>query len=106
MRISPALGASKPAIMLRIVVLPQPLGPSRVRSSPRRIARSSAWTATTGPKLLLTRRSSTAGAARSCCSVGIDREDAAQAESAVGQEHEERGGDDEEGRDRGDGRVA
>ena len=60
MRISPELGLSKPAIMLRTVVLPQPLGPSRVRTSPRRMASSSSCTASTAPKLLLTRTSSTA----------------------------------------------
>src|SRR5208282_2087960 len=106
MRISPELGVSKPAIMLRTVVLPQPLGPSRVKTSPRRIASSSSCTASTGPKLLLTRTSSTALAPLAWCSVAIDREHPAEAQILVGGEHEGCGGEDEEGRDRGDGRIA
>ncbi len=33
-RISPSLGCSKPATIRSVVVLPQPLGPSRVKNSP------------------------------------------------------------------------
>ena len=36
----PPLGATSPAMRLRSVVLPQPEGPSRVRNSPRAMARS------------------------------------------------------------------
>ena len=36
MRISPAVGSSKPATMRSVVVLPQPEGPSSVRNSPER----------------------------------------------------------------------
>jgi hypothetical protein len=34
MRTRPPVGASRPAMIFRIVVLPQPLGPSRVKNSP------------------------------------------------------------------------
>ena len=34
MRMVPAVGASKPASIMRQVVLPEPDGPSRVRNSP------------------------------------------------------------------------
>ena len=37
---SPLEGSSKPAIILRVVVLPQPEGPRRVTNSPSLIARS------------------------------------------------------------------
>src|SRR3984893_18508567 len=44
-RISPASGARKPATSRRVVVLPQPDGPSRATSSPGRTARSRPATA-------------------------------------------------------------
>ena len=40
-RIEPAVGASKPASIIRQVVFPDPEGPSRVRNSPFRTWRSS-----------------------------------------------------------------
>src|SRR4051812_8993260 len=39
-----------PAVISRVVVLPQPDGPSSATSSPSRISRSSASTAVTAPK--------------------------------------------------------
>ena len=54
MKISPSLGNSKPAIMRRSVVLPQPEGPSSEKNSPWRIAISAASTAVTSPKRLVT----------------------------------------------------
>ena len=36
-RIRPSSGTSKPAIIRRVVVLPQPLGPSSEKNSPSRI---------------------------------------------------------------------
>ena len=45
-RISPSLGCSKPAIIRSVVVLPQPLGPSRVKNSPSRDSRLRSSTAT------------------------------------------------------------
>ncbi|MNR67410.1 hypothetical protein D3C85_1913750 [compost metagenome] len=47
-RISPLVGNSKPAIMRRRVVLPQPDGPSRVKNSLSRMSRSTLFSAT-GP---------------------------------------------------------
>ena len=45
MAMSPAVGVSKPAIIIRVVVLPEPLGPSRVRNSPERMSSETPSTA-------------------------------------------------------------
>src|SRR5215470_7115469 len=58
--ISPAVGDSKPAIIRRVVVLPEPLGPSSVRNSPGATVRETPSTAITDPKVFDTRRSSSA----------------------------------------------
>src|SRR5882672_2022396 len=50
--ISPRSGFSRPAMRRRVVVFPQPLGPSRVRNSPAFASRLRSFTATTAPKLL------------------------------------------------------
>src|SRR5215475_7946135 len=47
--ISPAVADSKPAIIMRVVVLPEPLGPSSVRNSPGATVRETPSTAITGP---------------------------------------------------------
>src|SRR5438128_5951438 len=52
-RISPPSGARKPATRRRVVVLPQPDGPSRATSSPGRTMRSRPTTAPTSPKRLV-----------------------------------------------------
>src|SRR5215470_2057653 len=52
MRISPAVGSSKPAIMRKVVVLPQPDGPTKTTNSPSSITMLRFLTATTGPKTL------------------------------------------------------
>src|SRR6266536_2067314 len=57
-RISPAVADSKPAIIMRVVVLPEPLGPRRVRNSPDATVRETLSTASTAPKLLDTATSS------------------------------------------------
>src|SRR5215207_4663746 len=54
MRIVPALGSSNPAISRSRVVLPQPLGPSRAKNSPRAISSETPSTAVTSPKRLVT----------------------------------------------------
>src|SRR5437763_824772 len=51
MRISPAVGSSRPAIMRSSVVLPDPEGPRRTRNSPSRLSRSTLLTAPTLPRL-------------------------------------------------------
>src|SRR6185503_3619593 len=56
MRISPESGSTKPAIIRRVVVLPHPLGPSRVTNSPARTSRETASTATTSSYVLTTSR--------------------------------------------------
>ena len=50
----PALGCSNPAIIRRVVVLPQPEGPSKVKNSPWAISRSTSRTATNSSKLFVT----------------------------------------------------
>src|SRR6185503_4669755 len=52
--ISPPSGRSRPATSRRVVVLPQPLGPRRVNTSPRWTSREARSTATWGGKTLLT----------------------------------------------------
>ena len=50
MKISPEVGVSRPEIMLRVVVLPQPDGPTMMRNSPSSIRRWTPATATADPK--------------------------------------------------------
>jgi hypothetical protein len=50
----PAVGNSKPAIIRRVVVLPQPDGPSIEKNSPRPMPKSASWTATKSPYSLRT----------------------------------------------------
>ena len=49
---SPPSGVSKPAMMFKVVVLPQPLGPSRVSSLPLGTSKETPSTAVTSPNLL------------------------------------------------------
>ncbi len=55
----PDVGSSKPPIMRRVVVLPQPDGPSSEKNSPSRTSRSMWSTATTSPNFLTTSTSRT-----------------------------------------------
>src|SRR5438093_13279732 len=57
-RISPAVADSKPAIIMRVVVLPEPLGPSSVKNSPDATVREMSSTARTAPNVLDTATSS------------------------------------------------
>src|ERR1700722_18210401 len=52
MQIDPWVGVSNPAIMRRVVVLPQPLGPRKATSSPRSTLRLKSLTTTSAPKVL------------------------------------------------------
>src|SRR5919204_200311 len=61
----PASGTSKPAIIRRLVVLPQPLGPSSEKNSPSAIESDTSCTAATRPNPLLT-PSSAIATLRSC----------------------------------------
>src|SRR5262245_39806831 len=70
-RTSPAVGDSCPAIIRRIVVLPQPEGPKRQQYAPPGIFRSMLLTAVVSPKRLLTATSSTLPRAAVRCSAGI-----------------------------------
>ncbi len=49
-RIDPSLGASVPAIRLKVVLLPDPLGPIRPRISPWPSVNETFWTAVNPPK--------------------------------------------------------
>jgi hypothetical protein len=51
--ISPADGPRNPAIRLSVVVLPEPLGPSRVTKLPAGVFSVTSATAVTGPNVLL-----------------------------------------------------
>src|SRR5881398_1305079 len=51
MRMSPEVGSSRPAIIRRSVVFPEPDGPRRTRNSPSRLCRSTLLTAPTFPRL-------------------------------------------------------
>ena len=59
MRTSPEVASSRPAMMLSVVVLPQPDGPSSVTNSPSSMRRSTSLQASTAPKDLQTLTSST-----------------------------------------------
>src|SRR5215467_3357071 len=50
-RISPAVGVSRPAIMRRRVVFPEPDGPRKTRNSPSRVSRLTLLTAPSSPSL-------------------------------------------------------
>src|SRR5205814_9437896 len=52
-RMSPAVGGVKPATIMRVVVLPDPLGPSNVTNSPGATSRSTCATAVTSPYRLV-----------------------------------------------------
>src|SRR6266481_3056502 len=60
-RISPAVADSKPAIIISVVVLPEPLGPSSVRNSPDATVRETSSTASTAPNVFDTATSSSSG---------------------------------------------
>src|SRR6266581_6449273 len=64
--ISPLSGRSSPATSRSVVVLPQPLGPRSVKTSPRRTSRDARSTAGFGPKALLTSSSA------KTVSIGLD----------------------------------
>src|SRR5947209_855506 len=51
MRISPAVGCSRPAIMRRRVDLPESEGPRKTRNSPSRVTRFTLFTAPSSPSL-------------------------------------------------------
>ena len=59
MKISPAVGSSKPASIRRVVVFPQPEGPRRERNSAGCTWRERESTATTSAKRFVTSTSST-----------------------------------------------
>ena len=64
-RIRPDVTVSSPAIRRKVVVLPQPDGPSKVTRLPASIVKLTSRTAVTGPYCLVTRESSIRAARRS-----------------------------------------
>src|SRR5258705_39155 len=103
-RTRPAVGSTKPAIRLRVVVLPQPDGPSSESSSPSYTTRSRPATARTPSYSRLQPASSTTGRAIRSVSPVVE-EHAAQVQEPVGEPDDQEGAHDEEGRQRGDGRI-
>src|SRR6185312_16857708 len=94
-RIVPAVGRSKPAIMRRMVVLPQPEGPSRVMNSPLSKARLTSLTTVVPPKALTRfsmRRNSSA-------MVLVRKHRGAGGEAREQLDHAHRGPGDDEGND-------
>src|SRR5437879_3858591 len=75
--IRPSSGASKPAIIRSVVVLPQPLGPSSEKNSPSAIGKLTSSTAPTPPKRLLTPSRAIATDRSSAIRRVYDRESAA-----------------------------
>src|SRR5216684_1720300 len=51
-KMRPPVGSSRPAIMRKVVVLPQPEGPSRQKNSPFPMVKVESLTATKSPKAL------------------------------------------------------
>src|SRR6185437_11029555 len=99
--ICPLVGRSKPAIMRRVVVLPQPEGPRSVKNSPGGMRRSIASTATTSSKAFVSFWSAT-----SPCTSDLEGRDggrlAATGEAAVEEEGEREGAQREHQRHRRD----
>src|SRR5215813_9121908 len=95
MKMSPAVGVSSPAIMLSVVVLPQPDGPTSTTNSPSGTARSMASTARVEAKSLVSFSSRTAATL-----LPQEAEGEAAHEVFLDQEAED---DDRERRDRADG---
>src|SRR5690348_12313598 len=97
MMISPAVTRSRPAIMRKVVVLPQPEGPSRQTTSPAATERSASLTATKSPNFLVILRASIVDIP----SLSLDGAEGDAAQQVVLQEegHQE-DGDEEQGLDR------
>ena len=74
MKIRPEEGVSKPASILRSVVLPQPEPPSRAKSSPLPISSETSSTATNPPNRLLTASTRTKPGAKPPGSSGTARQ--------------------------------
>src|SRR5258705_11121463 len=95
MRMRPAVGSTKPAIRLSVVVFPQPDGPRRERNSPSSTARSSASTARTLPYARVQPWSSTT-AFGTALAMSVLEQDPAEAEIPVGEPDHQKGDQDEE----------
>src|SRR5882672_9812990 len=72
-KMRPEVGNSNPAIMRKVVVLPQPDGPSRQKNSPSRTVKVESCTATKSAKALC-RRSTRISAMSLLGELGDDRE--------------------------------
>src|ERR1019366_2597341 len=102
----PAVGRSNPAIIRRVVVLPQPEGPRNDTNSPGSIARSKLWTAATSPNRFWIPVSSRTGmlpVSPSLCLADGDLDAAARAAPEDGDQDHRDPGDPEA--DQGEGRL-
>src|SRR5215217_2818418 len=72
-KISPAVMSIRPAMRFRVVVLPQPDGPTRATNSPSSTSSETRSTATTSPYVLVTSRSVTPAIAVTPSSLMLDR---------------------------------
>src|SRR5947209_16727214 len=79
----PRVGSSRPAIMRRMVVLPQPEGPSSVTSVRATMSNETSRTATTSPYCFVTWRNSIEAAFMTCSSGGPAERDHARTCSAT-----------------------
>src|SRR5205823_4630793 len=68
-RISPDVGASKPAMSMSVVVLPEPLGPSSVTNSPSKTSSERLLTAIARPYCFETARNVTRGSLIGCANL-------------------------------------
>src|SRR3954469_23141043 len=93
-KILPSVGSSRPAIMRKVVVLPQPEGPSRQKNSPSLTVKVESFTATKSAKALC--RRSTRISATSLCSSGRELGDDGEHRHA-GKRGDERPGEEHQG---------
>src|SRR5215467_2971095 len=129
MRMRPAVGSTKPAIRLSVVVFPHPEGPRRERNSPSRMASPMASTARTPPKSRVHSWSSTTALAITSSpspsgrgpawgwpsspgggegtwrGSSVMEEDTAEPREAIGEPDHGKGSGDEERGHGGDGRI-
>src|SRR5438094_6148928 len=93
-RTLPLVGLSKPAMTRRLVVVPQPDGPSRVRNSPGETSRSTASSPTTPPGKTLDTPSSRTSASGAIAHLGrlggVDPQDLALLDAGIAEGMQQR----------------
>src|SRR5215475_7348841 len=96
MKMSPEVTSSRPAIMRKVVLLPQPDGPTSTTNSLLGMSRSMARTASTLSKRLTTDRKATSDIASSLRRAGGEAGDVVVHQERVN--HQRRGGGDQRAR--------